>query len=78
MVKLEKVLLIKEQYQEGISKSQIVENMELDWNTVNKYINMDYFNEMVEDQAKGARTSKLDSYNVNDHQFYPLVVSKHH
>ena len=62
MVKLEKVLLIKEQYQEGISKSQIAENMNLDWKTVNKYINMDDFNETVEDHAKSIRGSKLDPY----------------
>lgn len=65
MVKLEKVLLIKEQYQEGISKSQIAENMDLDWKTVNKYINMDDFNETVEDHAKSTRGSMLETTDFN-------------
>ena len=39
MVKLEKILLIKKEFQDGKSKSQITEDLGLDWKTVDKYVN---------------------------------------
>ena len=39
MVKLEKILLIKKEFQDGKSKSQIAEDLCLDWKTVDKYVN---------------------------------------
>ncbi len=39
MVKLEKILLIKKEFQDGKSKSQIAEDRGLDWKTVDKYVN---------------------------------------
>lgn len=62
MVKLEKILLIKKEFQDGKSKSQIADDLGLDWKTVDKYVNSDDFNEKVEDHVKGSRASKLDPY----------------
>lgn len=39
MVKLEKILLIKKEFQDGKSKSQIAEDLGLDWKTMDKYVN---------------------------------------
>ena len=39
MVKLEKILLIKKDFQDGKSKSQFAEDLGLDWKSVVKYVN---------------------------------------
>ena len=39
MVKLEKILLIKKEFQDGKSKSKIAEDLGLDWKTVDKCVN---------------------------------------
>ena len=58
MVKSEKILLIKKEFQDGKSKTQIAEDLK----TVDKYFNRDDFNEKVEVHVKGFRESKLDPY----------------
>ena len=62
MVKLEKILLIKKEFQNGKSESQITEDLGLSWKSVDKYVNRDDFNEKEEAHVKGSRASKLDSY----------------
>ena len=47
MVNLDKILLFKKEFQDGKSKSQIAEGLELDWKTIDKYVNRDDFNEKV-------------------------------
>ena len=54
--------LIKKEFQDGKSKSQIAEDLGLDWKTVDKYVIRDDFNEKVEEHVKISRASKLDPY----------------
>lgn len=66
MVTMEKIEEIRNQYMAGESKSHIARTLGLDRKTVNKYINMDDFNESIEKLSKKNRKrgSKLDPYKA--------------